>query len=48
MSGIRKKELPNSNKTYCGWINDMFTINVIHRNAAEGPVDLNFIISIEK
>jgi len=52
MSGIREKRLPNSDKTYCDWINDMFTINVIHRDAAEGLADLNPIlnpiISIEK
>ncbi|NQT66550.1 MAG: hypothetical protein HQ569_03100 [Actinobacteria bacterium] len=24
----------NDNKTYCDWINNMFTINIIHRNIA--------------
>jgi ABC-type polysaccharide/polyol phosphate transport system ATPase subunit len=38
----------NDNRTYCDWINDMFSINVIHRNIAEGIADLNPIISIEK
>jgi len=38
----------NDNKTYCDWINDMLTINVIHRDVAEGLADLNSIISIEK
>ncbi len=38
----------NDNKTYCDWVNDMFTINVIHRNIAEGLVDLNPEISIER
>ncbi|MEA2015403.1 MAG: ABC transporter ATP-binding protein [Actinomycetota bacterium] len=36
----------NDNKTYCDWVNDMFTINVIHRNIAEGLADLNPEISI--
>jgi len=38
----------NDNKTYCDWVNDMFTINVIHRNIAEGLADLNPKISVEK
>jgi len=38
----------NDNKTYCDWVNDMFTINVIHRNIAEGLADLNPKISIER
>ena len=38
----------NDNKTYCDWINDMFTINVIHRNIAEGLADLNTEINVEK
>ncbi|MDD5622948.1 MAG: Wzt carbohydrate-binding domain-containing protein, partial [Actinomycetota bacterium] len=36
------------NKTYCDWISDMFTINVINRNIAEGIADLNPEINIEK
>lgn len=38
----------NDNKTYCDWVNDMFTINVIHRNVAEGLADLNPMIEIKK
>jgi ABC-2 type transport system ATP-binding protein len=38
----------NDNKTYCDWVNDMFTINVIHRNIAEGMADLDPEISIER
>jgi len=38
----------NDNKTYCDWVDDMFTINVIHRNIAEGLADLDPEISIEK
>lgn len=38
----------NDNKTYCDWVNDMFTINVMHRNVAEGLADLDPEISIEK
>src|SRR3972149_11396894 len=38
----------NDNKTYCDWINNMFSINVIHRNVAEGLADLNPDMSIEK
>jgi len=38
----------NDNKTYCDWVNDMFTINVIHRNIAEGLADLDPEISIER
>ncbi len=38
----------NDNKTYCDWVNDMFTINVIHRNVAEGLADLNPTVSVEK
>jgi len=36
------------NKTYCDWINDMFTLNVIHKNRAEGISDLNPEISLSK
>jgi len=35
-------------KTYCDWIINMMTVNVIHRNIAEGIADLNSGISIEK
>ncbi len=35
-------------KTYCDWVINMLTINVIHRNIAEGISDLNSEISIEK
>ncbi len=35
-------------KTYCDWVNDMFALNVIHNNIAEGICDLNPHISIEK
>jgi len=38
----------SDNKTYCDWVNDMFTINVIHRNIAEGLTDLDPEISIDK
>ncbi|MBN1298619.1 MAG: ABC transporter ATP-binding protein [Actinobacteria bacterium] len=35
-------------KTYCDWVINMMTINVIHRNIAEGVADLNSEISILK
>ena len=38
----------NDNKTYCDWINNMFSINVIHRNIAEGIADLNPEMIVEK
>ena len=38
----------NDNKTYCDWINDMLTINVIHKNIAEGISDLNSKVILEK
>jgi len=38
----------NDNKTYCDWVNDMFTVNVIHRNIAEGLADLNPEISLRR
>jgi ABC-2 type transport system ATP-binding protein len=38
----------NDNKTYCDWVDDMFTINVIHRNIAEGLADLDPEINIER
>ncbi|MBN2072642.1 MAG: ABC transporter ATP-binding protein [Actinobacteria bacterium] len=38
----------NDGKTYCDWVNDMFTINVIHRNIAEGITDIDPGLSVEK
>jgi ABC-2 type transport system ATP-binding protein len=38
----------NDNRTYCDWVNDMFTMNVIHRNIAEGLADLDPEINIER
>lgn len=38
----------NDNKTYCDWVNDMFTVNVIHRNIAEGLSDLNTEINLRR
>src|SRR4030042_2581099 len=38
----------NDNKTYCDWINNMFSVNVIHRNVAEGLADLNPEMNVEK
>jgi len=38
----------NDNKTYCDWVNDMLTINVIHKNVAEGLADLNPTIEIKR
>lgn len=38
----------NDNKTYCDWINNMFSINVLHRNIAEGIADLNPEMNVEK
>ena len=35
-------------KTYCDWIIDMMTINVIHKNIAEGIADLDSEVSIER
>ncbi|MCL4416162.1 MAG: ABC transporter ATP-binding protein [Actinobacteria bacterium] len=35
-------------KTYCDWINDMMTINVMHKNIAEGIADLDSEVRIEK
>ncbi len=37
----------NDTKTYCDWIINMMTINVIHSNIAEGIADLNSEISID-
>ncbi len=38
----------NDTKTYCDWINDMYTLNVLHTNTAEGIVDLYPKISVKK
>jgi ABC-type methionine transport system ATPase subunit len=38
----------NDTKTYCDWVNDMFSLNVMHNNMAEGVCDLNPTISINK
>jgi len=35
-------------KTYCDWVNNMLTINVLKNEKAEGITDLNSKISIEK
>ena len=35
-------------KTYCDWVNNMMTINVIHNNRAEGIADLNSKVTIER
>ncbi len=35
-------------KTYCDWVNNMLTINVMHNNRAEGIADLNSKITIRK
>lgn len=35
-------------KTYCDWVINMMSINVIHRNIAEGIADLNSEITIGK
>jgi ABC-type polysaccharide/polyol phosphate transport system ATPase subunit len=35
-------------KTYCDWINDMMTINVIYKKIAEGITDLDSEVSIER
>ena len=35
-------------KTYCDWINNMLTINVLKHNKAEGIANLNSKITIEK
>ncbi len=38
----------NDSKTYCDWVNDMFTLNIIHNNIAEGICDLNPVVKISK
>jgi hypothetical protein len=35
-------------KTYCDWVNDMFSLNVMHNNVAEGVCDLSPAIKIKK
>lgn len=35
-------------KTYCDWVINMMTLNVLHKNIAEGIADLNSEISIKK
>lgn len=35
-------------KTYCDWVNNMLTINVMHNNRAEGIADLNPTVEIKK
>ncbi|MBU4314631.1 MAG: Wzt carbohydrate-binding domain-containing protein, partial [Actinobacteria bacterium] len=35
-------------KTYCDWINNMLTINVLKNEKAEGIANLNSKITIEK
>lgn len=38
----------SDNKTYCDWVNNIATINVINKNMAEGIADLDSKISLEK
>jgi len=38
----------NDGKTYCDWVNDMFSLNVMHNNDAEGVCDLHPDISIKR
>jgi len=38
----------NDTKTYCDWVNEMFSLNVMHNNAAEGVCDLDPSIKIKK
>lgn len=38
----------SDNKTYCDWVNDIATINVINKNIAEGIADLDSKINLEK
>ncbi|MBA7468437.1 Vitamin B12 import ATP-binding protein BtuD [subsurface metagenome] len=38
----------SDNKTYCDWVNNIATINVIDKNMAEGIADLDSKISLEK
>jgi len=38
----------NDAKTYCDWLNDMLSLNVMHNNIAEGICDISPAISIKK
>ena len=38
----------SDNKTYCDWVNNIATINVINKNIAEGIADLDSKINLEK
>jgi hypothetical protein len=38
----------NDTKTYCDWVNDMFSLNVMHNNVAEGVCDLDPVVSIKR
>jgi len=38
----------SDNKTYCDWVNNIATINVINKNIAEGIADLDSKINFEK
>lgn len=38
----------NDTKTYCDWVNDMLTMNVLHTNRAEGILDLDPGITVKK
>jgi len=38
----------NDSKTYCDWVNDMFNLNIIHNNIAEGICDIDPVIRINK
>ncbi len=38
----------NDSKTYCDWVNDMFSLNIIHNNIAEGICDLDPVVKINK
>ena len=35
-------------RTYCDWVNNMLTVNIIHHDRAEGITDLNSEITIKK
>jgi len=38
----------SDNKTYCDWVNNIATINVINKNIAEGIADLDSKINLER
>jgi ABC-type polysaccharide/polyol phosphate transport system ATPase subunit len=38
----------NDTRTYCDWVNDMFSLNVMHNNIAEGVCDLDPEVKIER